>query len=156
MVCMIVREFTKEDKEAFFTLCRDFYMSGSTLYEYEHSVAEKTFLRVMDHHENLWGYMFVDKDTNLPIGYALVTSFWSNEEGGDLIYLDEIYLNPIDRSKGYASAFMEWLETHFPDAAALTLEVHADNAKAIRFYERAGFKPDGYISYTKRITKKEG
>ena len=130
-----------------------FYEGRAAQHCYEQAVAEKTFARIMDHHENLWGYMFIDKDHDRAIGYALVTSYWCNEEGGEVIILDEIFLNPIERHKGYARIFMNWLEEQFSGAAALTLEVLETNERARAFYERAGFAPDGYISYTKKLKK---
>lgn len=150
---MRVREFIREDKKAFLELCERFYESGSTVLGFNKAIAEKTFLRVLDHHENLWGYLFTDEDTGSLVGYALTTSYWSNEEGGDVIVLDEIYIDPVNRHKGYAHIFMNWLDEHFCDAAAITLEVLESNTRACKFYEKAGFKPDGYISYSKKIKR---
>jgi ribosomal protein S18 acetylase RimI-like enzyme len=70
-----------------------------------------------------------------------------------LTQLDEIFLNPINRHKGYAESFVNWLDEEFSFAAALSLEVLPENKQAIRFYEKAGFVPDGYISYDKKIKK---
>src|SRR5215510_16497191 len=35
-------------------------------------------------------------------GYALLISFWSNELGGEIIVIDELYVRPSHRSQGYA------------------------------------------------------
>ena len=150
---MIVREFVKEDKEIFLELCEMFYGSSAVLRGFDRQMAEKTFSRILDRHENLWGYLFFDKEANLPMGYALVTSYWCNEAGGEMIVLDEIFLNPISQHKGYAKLFMGWLEEQFSDAAAITLEVLAGNTHAREFYEKIGFTPDGFISYEKKTGK---
>ncbi len=151
---MKVRDFLPEDRDAFIELCQQFYDAQATLREYDPVVTETTFARVMDHHENLWGYLFIDADRDQPAGYALVTSYWSNEEGGNVIVLDEIYINPADRAKGYAPFFLKWLEERFSDAVAITLEVLQNNKRACAVYEKLGFTPDGYVSFTKKITKK--
>jgi GNAT superfamily N-acetyltransferase len=147
---MTVREFLPEDKDAFIELCQQFYDAQATLHEYDPVGTEATFARVMDHHENLWGYLFADENS-APVGYALITSYWSNEEGGNVVVLDEIYINPVDRAKGYAQTFLKWLEQTFSDSVAITLEVLANNKRACAVYEKLGFTPDGYVSYTKRI-----
>jgi ribosomal protein S18 acetylase RimI-like enzyme len=152
---MTVKEFEATDKADFTELCQQFYDSMATLREYDQAVTDATFLRVLDHHENLWGYLFIDKESARPVGYALVTSYWSNEEGGNVIVLDEIYINPADRAKGYAQIFMDWLERHFSDCVTITLEVLANNKRAAAFYEKVGFVSDGYVSYTKKIKKRE-
>jgi len=151
---MIVKEFSKDDKDPFLFLCEGFYNSHAVLRKYDRGMAEKTFQRIIDGHENLWGYLFFDKETEAAVGYALVTSYWSNEEGGEVIVLDEIFLSPACQGKGYATAFMKWLDEHFTDAAAITLEVLKANRHARKFYEKIGFKPDGFISYEKVNTKK--
>jgi GNAT superfamily N-acetyltransferase len=35
-------------------------------------------------------------------GYALLISFWSNELGGELIVIDELYVTPSFRNRGHA------------------------------------------------------
>lgn len=152
---MLVRGFTKGDKEIFIKLCEMFYTAGVTLKGFDRGRTIKTFGRVLDRHENLWGYLICDKDEEVPvpIGYALITSYWSNEEGGEVIVLDELFINPISRSKGYGKLFMAWLEDHFSYASSLSLEVLEANTRARELYERMGFKADGYISYDKKLKK---
>jgi len=77
------------------------------------------------------------------VGYALLVSFWSNELGGEVCDIDELYVRPTHRSRGHGSALLEALgrgSTLWPsDAVALALEVTPDNARARALYERLGF-----------------
>lgn len=149
---MIIEEFRESDKDTFLRLCKEFYDSHATLRPFNFKVAEMTFLRVMAKHENLWGYMFFDKETKEPVGYSLITSYWCNEEGGNILVLDELYISPNGRHKGYASFFMEWLEKNFKDkAVSITLEVLTTNVDACHLYLKEGYKPDGFTTYTKQI-----
>lgn len=149
---MIVKEFNISDKSLFLKLCKDFYESSATVYNYREEIAQITFDRVMDHHENLWGYMLLDAENGKAIGYSLITSYWCNEEGGNVLVLDELYIAPDNRKKGYASIFMEWLENYFKGkAVAITLEVLTTNLAACSLYQKEGFVPDGFITYTKKI-----
>lgn len=75
------------------------------------------------------------------IGYAILTFFWSNEHGGDIINIDEIYVEPPYRSKGISSAFIESLEERYPKSIGLKLEASQSNKRAIKGYERMGFRP---------------
>src|SRR5450755_4116031 len=38
-----------------------------------------------------------------PCGYALLISFWSNELGGEVCSIDELYVEPEQRGRGYAT-----------------------------------------------------
>ncbi len=82
-------------------------------------------------------------------GYALVISFWSNELGGKVWVIDEIYVDPEHRGRGYATQFLEDLAAGaaVPDsgAIALMLGVAPGNVRARSLYERLGFRPDRNI-----------
>lgn len=148
---MLVREFETADRQVFIELCKKFYETGVALRGYDEKITEKTFSRIMDRHENLWGYLLVAADTKNNIGYAIITSYWSNEEGGDVIVLDELFIDVTERKKGYAKLFLQWLEENFKSASAITLEVLTSNHSACELYSKAGYTPDGYTTYTKSI-----
>lgn len=149
---MVIREFKKSDETEFLRLCGEFYSSDSTLKPFCLNVAKATFARVMEKHENLWGYLFCDGETGEPIGYALVTSYWCNEEGGNVLVLDELYICSTSRHHGYGGSFLKWLEQKFKGkAVAITLEVLTTNQDAKSLYKKDGLVPDGFVTYTKSI-----
>ncbi len=149
---MQIKEFEKQDKDVFLRLCNEFYSSHATQKPYDGSVAARTFDRVLERHENLWGYLFTDKETSQPIGYALVSSYWCNEEGGNILVLDELYICPTSRHHGYGGTFLKWLENEFRDRAAeITLEVLNTNQSAQSLYKKDGLRPDGFVTFTKTI-----
>jgi ribosomal protein S18 acetylase RimI-like enzyme len=77
-------------------------------------------------------------------GYALLISCWSNELGGEVCVIDELYVGPEHRGHGHATRLIEELagkrEPRASQAVALTLEVTPDNVRARRLYERLGFR----------------
>lgn len=149
---MVIRNFRKEDEEIFLQLCKEFYEGNATLRPYNEATARKTFIRIIAEHENLWGYLLFDKDIVEPIGYALITSYWCNEEGGNVIIIDELFISPRFRRNGYACMFMDWLANHHKDeAVSITLEVLNTNQTAKSFYDKEGFTPDGFTTYTKYL-----
>ena len=149
---MQIKEFEKKDKDVFLRLCNEFYSSNATLKPYNALAAAQTFDRVVERHENLWGYLFTDKETLQPIGYALVSSYWCNEEGGNILVLDELYICPTSRHHGYGGAFLKWLENEFRDRATeITLEVLNTNQGAQTLYKKDGLEPDGFVTFTKTI-----
>lgn len=150
---MYVKDMSQEDHDVFMELCKEFYESHATIEGFDAAVAENTFRHLMDHHENLWGYLMYDKETNCPIGYSLVTSYWCNEEGGDVLVLDELYIRASERHKGNGRKFMEWLECEYRGrAVSITLEVLTTNLEAQHLYSNEGFEPDGFVTYTKKIS----
>jgi ribosomal protein S18 acetylase RimI-like enzyme len=77
-------------------------------------------------------------------GYALLISFWSNELGGELIVIDELYVTPPVRNRGHARELLTTLTKEnnlWPGrSVALELEVTPQNQRAAILYEKAGFK----------------
>lgn len=74
------------------------------------------------------------------VGYAIIVFFWSNEFGGDVIEIDELYVDAIARGTGLAKAFFQWLDEAYPESVGKSLQVADDNVGARRLYERVGFK----------------
>ena len=79
------------------------------------------------------------------VGYALLISFWSNELGGEVCNIDELFVAPQYRGRGLATALLEELAEKEPSVwpirpAALALEVTSQNERARALYERLGFR----------------
>lgn len=77
-------------------------------------------------------------------GYALLISFWSNELGGEACVVDEIYVDPAYRGRGYATRLFDELVARTgactsSATVALALEVSPGNVRARQLYERMGF-----------------
>ncbi|MBX3272775.1 MAG: GNAT family N-acetyltransferase [Sandaracinaceae bacterium] len=77
-------------------------------------------------------------------GYAILAAVWSNELGGEVLVVDELYVVPAERGRGHGRRLLEALsagESLEPEApVALELEVTPGNARARALYERLGFR----------------
>ena len=77
-------------------------------------------------------------------GFCLLASFWSNELGGEVCIVDELYLKEEWRGCGHGSALIEALKSDralWPlQPVAFELEVSPRNPDARRLYERLGFR----------------
>jgi len=74
-------------------------------------------------------------------GYALLIPYWSNEFGGTLLFVDELFVIRKARNRGIATRFFAFLEQERPfSSVALALEVSPRNQRARQLYESLGFK----------------
>lgn len=93
--------------------------------------------------EPLRGRAVVWDDGRGPRGYALLCSFWSNELGGEVCIIDELYLEREARGRGAGTLLAQGLALGslpwFRDAVAVELEVTPSNQRARALYERLGF-----------------
>lgn len=86
------------------------------------------------------------------VGYALLISFWSNELGGEVCDIDELFVAPAHRGRGHATALFAAIDEGglWPSTpVALALGTTPGNAAARRLYERLGFAPVG-VSMVRR------
>ncbi len=74
------------------------------------------------------------------VGYALIVSFWSNEHGGRMLSVDELYVKETFRGRGIGSAFLDQLEER-EDCVAIILEVTPTNKGARNLYMNRGYTP---------------
>jgi ribosomal protein S18 acetylase RimI-like enzyme len=77
-------------------------------------------------------------------GYALLISFWSNELGGEVCTIDEIYVDVHARSRGHTTSLVTSIRSGAAPwgraPVALELEVSPSNKRARALYERLGFR----------------
>lgn len=85
------------------------------------------------------------------IGYSILNFIWSNEYGGDIVNIDEIYIRPEARGKGYGSQWIGSIPDLFPNAKTLKLEASPSNSKAIDLYRRIGFSEASNLHMTFRV-----
>ena len=108
-------------------------------------------------HEPTRGRAFVLDVEGEPRGYALLVSFWSNELGGEICTVDELYVVPAWRNQRHATLFLESLIAGHPAwpgrPVALELEVSPGNARASRLYERLGFRAKRNTTMRLRLSK---
>lgn len=88
-------------------------------------------------------------------GYALLIPFWSNELGGEICEVDELFVAPEHRNRGYGSSLFAAIAQGdlWPlPVAAIVLGVTPNNLAARRLYERLGFAAAG-VAMVRRLPR---
>ena len=99
------------------------------------------------------GRIVLFRQGELLCGYALLIPYWSNEFGGTLLFVDEMFVIPEVRNRGIGRSFFKFLDQTRPfEAVALALEVSPGNAGALRLYESIGFRQQRNLVLTYRLT----
>ena len=96
------------------------------------------------------------------VGYA----FFSGELASEDIYLESLYIHPIEQRKGIGRQLIEYGLCKYRELNSLTLTVYKHNS-SISFYEKEGFvvisetegdffgHPVGFIKMRKEMVKKK-
>lgn len=139
----MIRELQQSDKEIFLEMCKKFYASPAVLHSIPVSYMEETFRQVTSGSPYANGYLLTHE--GVPAGYLLTSTTYSNEVGGLVLWLEELYLDEAFRGHGLGGEAMEYARKQCPAGVKrLRLEVAADN-QAIHLYERKGYEKLDYI-----------
>jgi len=77
------------------------------------------------------------------VGYSILIFYWSNEYGGNIVFIDELFTKTDHRNQGIATKFIHTLIegklTYLRDLKGVQLEVTPSNEKALNYYQKLGF-----------------
>ena len=136
----MIRPLNATDRDAYLAMANSFYHSPVVLEPVPDSHLEKTFDLLMKGTPYAEGYALCTAEGVME-GYALLAKTWSQEAGGIVLWIEEIYVSPEARGKGLGSEFFQYLEqTRTEDCLRFRLEVEKENEKAVSLYQKLGFE----------------
>ena len=135
----MITSLTVENQETLLELMREFYHTPAVL----SPVPESHFAATCD--QLLRGSPYVAAHLIFAeghaAGYGLLAFTFSNEAGGKVLWLEELYIRPAYRGKGLGKEYLEFLEKSYGhQVARMRLEVEPENEGACRLYARQGFR----------------
>ncbi len=133
------RAYKPSEQDKIQQMIEDFYQEAPEGKPMTPGKIALTFDRLNKHPDS--GTIIVFEQDSMLIGYALLINFWSNEYGGIILIIDELYIQPAYRGLGIGSSFIRYLIDHkVSNWVALELEVLPYNKKALQLYEKIGFR----------------
>ena len=141
-----IERVKENDREVYKTLARAFYRTDAVMAEIPEEHFDRCFDEMLRSDVYAAAWLFRDGDT--VCGYGQIARTYSQEAGGSVVWIEELYVLPEYRSMGFGSAFFDLLARTYPDTARFRLEVEEENTGAVRLYERRGFR---FIPYRQMI-----
>lgn len=144
----MIRKVTENDREIFIQLVDEFFHSPAVNHSIPIKHIEDTFNEIISDSPFIDAYLF--EEDNIVVGYAQISFTYSNEAGGLVLLIEEIYLRDECRGKGIGSKFFEFILKEYDGIVArYRLEVEYDNFRAKKLYESFGFSELKYIQMIK-------
>jgi len=118
-------------------LMADFYAEGG--YVLDHERAASAFAAVLA--DERLGYVWIIEGEHRDVGHVVLTLKYAMEYAGLVACLDDLYVKPEWRNKGFSTAALIEIRTFCQSAGirALTVEVGHNNRPAQTVYRRIGF-----------------
>ena len=87
------------------------------------------------------------------VAEASIVTEWSNFRGGDYWWIQSLYIAPEHRGHGLVDTILQHLATEARAGGALDLRLYGynTNARALRAYQRFGFREAPYLILTKSL-----
>ena len=131
------RKIQEKDKAFYINTANEFYDSNAVDHKVPCRNIENTFNELMRSNEYAECYIF-EKDGE-KAGYALLAKTFSQEAGGLVLWIEEIYILPQFRSLGLGGNFLKFIKEN-TKCARLRLELCPSNTRAYAAYQKHGFE----------------
>lgn len=141
---LMIRKIALNDRAEYIKMAEDFYNSPAVLYPVPRAHFENTFDELMKSDTYAEAFIFENEETIA--GYGLIAKTYSQEAGGMVVWIEEIYVKEDFRGNGIGSEFLEYVKENIP-AKRYRLETEPENIGAQKLYKRHGFEYFEYINY---------
>ena len=133
----VIRFARRRDVPALLELVREYYVFDHHAFHRQHARAALTQLI----ENKSLGRVWMVEDNGAPAGYLVLTYGFSLEFLGRDAFVDEVYLRPAYRGRGWGREALRTLEkaARMAGVKAIHLEAMRGNERARRVYRRLGF-----------------
>jgi ribosomal protein S18 acetylase RimI-like enzyme len=146
----MIRKINPDDKPKFIAMVKDFYSSNAVLHNIPEANIAKTFTTIISGSPFVKGFMFEYQGEIA--GYSLLTFTYSNEAGGLVLWIDELYIAPDYQGKGLGTEIFAFIKTTYTNQVSrIRLEVEKSNQNAIKLYRKHNFTDLGYLQMVKDL-----
>lgn len=147
---MTIRKLQKADFDNVLSMMLVFYASDALLIHPSEAVLRKTLTDALADSPYLEAFGF--EENGRLAGYCMVAMSYSTEAGGLCAWIEDIYIKPEHRGKGYGTSFLTFVKERYQDRVArIRLEAEPENERAMAVYRKAGFEILGYTQLVKEL-----
>ena len=147
----MIHRLTENDRDVYIEMAREFYHSDAVL----HPIPDEYFVRTVEEaiRSDAYAEIFLFECGGETAGYGLIAKTFSQEAGGYVWWIEEVYIREKFRSRGLGREFFCYLEEQKgKEVTRLRLEVEKENTRAVSLYGRLGYEVLDYVQMVKDET----
>ncbi|MCH5298481.1 MAG: GNAT family N-acetyltransferase [Ruminococcus sp.] len=125
-----------DDENTVANMMKTFYSSPAVSTNGSDEIFHRDFSACISDNPFIEGYIILDDLKTA--GYAMLAKSFCTEFGKPCVWIEDIYILPEHRGKGFATAFVNSIKEKYLDSV-IRLEVEDDNISALSVYKKCGF-----------------
>jgi len=140
----MIRELQAKDKEIFILMVQGLYQSEATLCEIPIENIETTFETAIAGSPYIKAFIIEEKEE--VAGYVQLSFTYSNEVGGVVAFVEELFIRDEYRSQGLGTKALDFIHKEYDQKVKrFRLEVTEANKSVMKLYARKGYEVNEYI-----------
>lgn len=133
------RKYHHSDAAAVTRLIQQFFSEDKELKHIPPEYIPRTLTKLGEQGDG--GNILVIEHEEKIIGYTLLVNYWSNSDGGNMLVIDELYIDKAYQGQGIGTDLANYLiDTRFNNSLGIQLEITPGNEIARKLYKKLGFK----------------
>ena len=146
----MIRKLTENHRDLYIRMAEEFYSSDAVLHPIPRAYIERTADEALQ--SDAYAEIYLLECEGEPAGYGLTARTFSQEAGGSVLWIEELYIREQFRSRGLGREFFSYIEEQNKDRTArIRLEVEEENTRAASLYERLGYEKLDYKQMIKDL-----
>lgn len=139
----MIRELREQDKEQFLTMVDSFYHSDAVLHAIPKEYILNTYNEVIS--GSPYAKVYILEEQGEIAGYGQVSLSYSNEAGGMVVWIEELFILDKFRGLGLGNTFLDFINKEYAlTAKRIRLELCESNKGAERLYLKKEYTPLDY------------
>lgn len=146
----MIRKVNPQDKEKYLEMTEVFYKSDAVLHPVDREYMLSTWNEIMRSSD--YADCYFAEENGIVKGYMLLAYTFSQEAGGKVCWIEELFVRPEYRNNGIGREFFDYIKKNIePQCKRLRLEVEDYNTGAKRLYSSLGFEMLPYEQMIKEL-----
>lgn len=146
----MIRKVKKSDKEKYLEMTGIFYNSDAVLHPISEEYRLKTWNEIL--RSNEYADCYFAEENGIVKGYMLLAYTFSQEAGGMVCWIEELFVYEKFRNNGIGKEFFKFIKENIePNVKRIRLEVEDYNIGAKRLYSSLGFEMLPYEQMIKEL-----
>ncbi|EHL16751.1 hypothetical protein HMPREF9630_01840 [Peptoanaerobacter stomatis] len=143
----IIKRYDVLDADGLSSMMREFYSTPGVLHKIDDSNIKST-IALLNQKSPFTEAFILKMDSNM-VGYVLLAFTYSNEAGGSVVWIEEIYIKKEYRNRLLSNELLDYVIQEYPNTARFRIDMVKGNVESMALFSSFGFEELKYLQFIK-------